>query len=107
VYLLAFHAYINKIHGSRSKISSTKSRLYIYIYIYIYDVKFLALIGAPYIYDVSRLRVNVRDNYSLVKNNTHLHCPAVSAQVSLVSLCLKGNVEMVPKTPSCYCMFLM
>jgi hypothetical protein len=29
----------------------------IYIYIYIY-VKFLTLLGAPYIYDVSRLRVN-------------------------------------------------
>jgi hypothetical protein len=32
--------------------------IYIYIYIYIYDVKFLALQGAPYIYDISRLRVN-------------------------------------------------
>jgi hypothetical protein len=30
----------------------------VYIYIYIYDVKFLALLGAPYIYDISRLRVN-------------------------------------------------
>jgi hypothetical protein len=30
-----------------------------YIYIYIYTtVKFLALEGAPYIYDISRLRVN-------------------------------------------------
>jgi hypothetical protein len=28
-------------------------------YIYIYDVKFLALLGAPYIYDIDRLRVNV------------------------------------------------
>jgi hypothetical protein len=27
--------------------------------IYIYDVKFLALLGVPYIYDISRLRVNV------------------------------------------------
>jgi hypothetical protein len=25
----------------------------------------------------------------------------------LVSLCLKANAEMVPKTPSCYCMLLM
>jgi len=25
----------------------------------------------------------------------------------LVSLCLKVNSEMVPKTPSCYCMLLM
>jgi hypothetical protein len=32
-----------------------KSRLYASIY----DVKFLALLGAPYIYDISRLRVNV------------------------------------------------
>jgi len=28
------------------------------------------------------------------------------AQV-LFSLCLKANAEMVPKTPSCYCMLLM
>jgi hypothetical protein len=39
------------MHGSRSKISSKKSRPYIY------DVKFLALLGAPYIYDFSKLRV--------------------------------------------------
>ena len=25
----------------------------------------------------------------------------------LFSLCLKANAEMVPKTPSCYCMLLM
>jgi hypothetical protein len=50
---LVFHAYINEMHGSRSKIPSKKSRPYIY------DVKFLALLGAPYsIYDSSRLRVN-------------------------------------------------
>jgi hypothetical protein len=35
-----------------------KSRPYIYFYFYIYDVKFLVLLGAPYIYDISRLRVN-------------------------------------------------
>jgi hypothetical protein len=40
------------MHGSRSKIPSKKSRPYIY------DVKFLAVLGAPYIYDSSRLRVN-------------------------------------------------
>jgi hypothetical protein len=39
------------MHGSRSKIPSKKSLPYIY------DVKFLALL-APYIYDISRLRVN-------------------------------------------------
>jgi hypothetical protein len=27
---------------------------------YMYDVKFLTLQGAPYIYDISRLRVNIR-----------------------------------------------
>jgi hypothetical protein len=42
------------MHGSRSKIPSKKSRPYIHIY----DVKFLALLGAPYIHDISRLRVN-------------------------------------------------
>jgi hypothetical protein len=39
------------MHGSRSKIPSKKSCPYIH------DVKFLALLGAPYIYDISRLRV--------------------------------------------------
>jgi hypothetical protein len=45
------------MHGSWSKIPSKKSRPHIY------DVKFLALLGAPYIYDIRRLRVNltVRD----------------------------------------------
>jgi hypothetical protein len=51
VYLLVFQAYINKMHGSRSK-TPVKNivHIYIYIYIYIHDVKFLALLGAPYIY---------------------------------------------------------
>jgi hypothetical protein len=44
VYLLVFHAYINEIHGSRSKIPSKISRPYIY------DVEFLALLGPSYIY---------------------------------------------------------
>jgi hypothetical protein len=39
------------MHGSRSKIPSKKSCPYIY------DVKYLALVGAPYIYDIIRLRV--------------------------------------------------
>jgi hypothetical protein len=38
------------MYGSRSKIPSKKSHPYIY------DVKFLALLGAPY--DISRLRVS-------------------------------------------------
>jgi hypothetical protein len=42
------------MHGLRSKIPSKISHPYIYIY----DVKFLALLGTPYIYDISRLRVN-------------------------------------------------
>jgi hypothetical protein len=41
------------MHGSRSKLPSKKSRPYIH------DVKFLTLIGAPYIYDISGLRVKV------------------------------------------------
>jgi hypothetical protein len=52
--LLVFHAYVNEVHGSRSKIPSTKCRPYTY------DVKFLALLGAPYIFDISRLRVKQR-----------------------------------------------
>jgi hypothetical protein len=41
------------MHGSRRKIPSKKSRPYIY------NVKFLALIGAPSISDISRLRVKL------------------------------------------------
>jgi hypothetical protein len=52
---LVFLAYINEMHDSRSKIPSKKSRPYIYIY----DVKFLALLGAPYTYNISRLRVKM------------------------------------------------
>jgi hypothetical protein len=58
---------ISEMHGSRSKIPSKKSRPYIY------DVKFLALLGDPYIYiyiyiyiytnDISRLRVKPRVPY--------------------------------------------
>jgi hypothetical protein len=32
----------------------------VHLYIYIYDVNFLALLGAPYIYDISRLRVKAK-----------------------------------------------
>jgi hypothetical protein len=31
----------------------------------------------------------------------------LQANTFLVSLCLKANADMVPKTPSCYCMLLM
>jgi hypothetical protein len=64
VYLLVFYAYINEMHGSRSKIPSKKSRPYIYIY----DVKFLTLLGATNIYDISGLRVKLvfRDWWSSV-----------------------------------------
>jgi hypothetical protein len=44
---------MNEMHGSRSKIPRKKSLPYIYIY----DVKFLALLGARYIYDISKLRI--------------------------------------------------
>jgi hypothetical protein len=57
VYLIVFHAYINEIHATRSKIPSKKSRPYIYVCMY--EVKFLALREAPYtpIYDINRIRV--------------------------------------------------
>jgi hypothetical protein len=51
MYLLGFYAYIKEMSGSRSKIYSKNL-------VHIYDVKFLALLGAPYVYDISRLRVN-------------------------------------------------
>jgi hypothetical protein len=45
------------MYGSRSKAPSN-NLVHIYIYVYIH-VKFLALLGAPYIYDISRLRGNL------------------------------------------------
>jgi hypothetical protein len=54
VYLLVFHAYINEMHGSRSKIPSKNYR------IYIHDVKSLTLLGALHIYNISRLWVKVK-----------------------------------------------
>jgi hypothetical protein len=50
------------MHGLRSKIPSEKSCLYIY------DIKFLALLGAQYIYDISRLRVNCVKQNKLHQN---------------------------------------
>jgi hypothetical protein len=70
VYLLVFHAYINEMHGSRSEIPSKN----------VYDVKFLALLGAPYIYDISRLGVIRR------KVSTWL-CFVVLLADALCSLC--------------------
>jgi hypothetical protein len=69
VYLLGFHTYINEMHGSKSKTPSKKSRPYIY------DVKFLAVLGALYIYDISRLRVKLRRESSQIYVN-----PACSSQ---------------------------
>jgi hypothetical protein len=65
-----FHAYINEMHGSRSKIPSKKSRPYIY------DVKFLALLEAPYIhiYDISRLRVNYLIHNRLISLDCRWQC---------------------------------
>jgi hypothetical protein len=56
------------MHGSRSKIPSTKSRPYIY------DVKFLALLGAPYIYDIRRLRAKAQH----AKDTHHYKTPMKS-----------------------------
>jgi hypothetical protein len=65
--LLVFHAYINEIHGSRSKIPSKKSRPYIYIRRWISGFTGSSIHTHThththiyiYIYDISRLRVNM------------------------------------------------
>jgi hypothetical protein len=59
------------MHGSRRKIPSKKSRPYIY-------VTFLALLGAPYIHYISRLRVK------------YLYC-AVLVNVSIWLFKIGGN----------------
>jgi hypothetical protein len=85
VYLLVFHAYINEMYGSRSKIPRKKSLPYIYIYIY--DVKFLALLGAPYIYDISRLSVNA----SCTKRMCLQHLRAINYEDTLPVACRDKN----------------
>jgi hypothetical protein len=73
------------MHCSRSKIPRKKSRPYIY------DVKFLSLLGAPYIY-TSRLRVNVSfesstrtSEYSYCKLNIHI-LPSNASHVLMLNL---------------------
>jgi hypothetical protein len=79
VYLLVFHAYINEMNGSRSNIPSKMSRPLIYEY-----VKFLALLAAPYIYDISSIRV---------KNDSDCS----QAQVSTFSSLKKRTQIVMPK----------
>jgi hypothetical protein len=68
------------MHGSRNKIPSKIARLYIY------DVKFRTLLGAPYIYDISRLMVKFHFLY--------LRCTRVHNWVAQIGKwaesCLKG-----------------
>jgi hypothetical protein len=77
------------VHSSRSKIPS-KNLVHIYIYIYI-CVKFLALLGAPYIYDISRLRVR---NYVCQMSQTVQFTKPVSITLSLAggSRTTSGNL---------------
>jgi hypothetical protein len=42
---------------TKCTVQEAKSPIKSIVYIYIHDVKFIALLGAPYIYDISRLRV--------------------------------------------------
>jgi hypothetical protein len=67
------------MHGSRSKIHSKKFRPYIY------DVKFLALLGAPYIYDISRLRVKdgyIRDGDTQIREFRARDSPKTLAEIT-------------------------
>jgi hypothetical protein len=66
------------MHGSRSKIPSKKSRPYIY------DVKFLALLGTPYIYDISRLRVKPLYHY-IRKHTAALTCNVIIIMTSSIT----------------------
>jgi hypothetical protein len=56
-----------------------KNLVHIYIYIYIYDIKFLALLGAPYTHDISRPRVNKGHLHTLFleKRTVYLENPNI------------------------------
>src|SRR5215510_5772882 len=94
MYLLVFHAYINEMHGSRSKIHSKKSRPYIY------DVKFLALLGAPCIYDISRLRVResvelrLFSLYGMFWVSLPLPCTGIFCKLAVHSFVSYSNVSI-------------
>jgi hypothetical protein len=64
------------MHGSRTKTPIKIS------FIYIYDVKFLALLGASYIYDISRLRVN-----GAIGGGCLRHCAASGKVAGSISDC--------------------
>jgi hypothetical protein len=61
----------------------------VHIYIYIYDIKFLALLGAPYIYNISRLRVNKTEMY-----NMHFLVPKESFGQHINAMHLVNNCQL-------------
>jgi hypothetical protein len=82
------------MHGSRIKIPCKQSRPYIY------DVKFVALVGAPYIYDISKLRVNK----ILLTSSTHLLAilyhilPRSSDSSNLKAICVTQQIDLFTPT---------
>jgi hypothetical protein len=76
------------MHGSISKIPSKISRPFTH------DVKFLALLGASYIYDVSRLRV--KDVFVQGDQNFSVHLIITIQEIAC-------NVQNVPRqSPDIY-----
>jgi hypothetical protein len=67
------------MYGSRGKIPRKKSRPYIY-------VKFLALLGATYIYEISRQRVNVEATQFATQLPTQFARPTVRLYLLLFLL---------------------
>jgi hypothetical protein len=59
------------------------------VYIYIHDVKFLALLGAPYVYDINRLRVNL--TYLRPKPSLTM---LISSVIARNSCCVGGAVSL-------------
>jgi hypothetical protein len=56
---------------AKCTVEEAKSPVKNLVHIYIYDVKFLALLGAPYIYDISRLRVKLDYDNSYSDDSTN------------------------------------
>jgi hypothetical protein len=103
-------------------VQEVKSPVKYLVHIYIYDVKFLALLGAPYIYDISRLRVkcwadcvpttltwNQQCAFEVFSTQSmhfvlwSIHCVTTDLGVSCKLVCANSQPVDKIKWSLCYC----